>query len=69
MSVFSEPEEHAANSESRTCFHCGRNIINVDGWWIDPEATGDDSVWRETCDEHDTFVAEHEPAPIDKSSR
>lgn len=29
--------------------------------WIDPEATGDDSIWRETCDAHDTFVAEHEP--------
>lgn len=33
-----------------TCIHC------------DPEATGDDAVWRETCDSHDTFTAEHEAA-------
>ncbi len=46
-----------------TCKHCGRRITNDDGLgWIDPEATGDDSIWRETCDEHDTFEAEHEPA-------
>lgn len=55
------------------CRHCGRRIIyevagrvgvrsDVEpGSWIDPEATGDDSVWRETCDAHDTFTAEHEP--------
>lgn len=50
-----------------TCQHCGRDIYYVmqgDGWegWIDPEARGDDEVWRETCDAHDTFTAEHEPA-------
>lgn len=44
-----------------TCQHCGRRILNEDGRWIDPEATGDDSVWRETCESHDTFPAEHEP--------
>lgn len=44
-----------------TCKHCQREIELVDGRWIDPEATGDDSVWRETCDSHDTFEAEHEP--------
>lgn len=44
-----------------TCRHCGRRIEQVEGLWIDPEATGDDSIWRETCDEHDTFTAEHEP--------
>lgn len=44
-----------------TCRHCHRVIVNENGRWIDPEATGDDSVWRETCDAHDTFVAEHEP--------
>lgn len=45
-----------------TCKHCTRTIINhpTDGW-IDPLATGDDSIWRETCDSHDTFIAEHEP--------
>jgi hypothetical protein len=31
------------------------------GEWVDPEATGDDSIWREVCDSHDTFTAEHEP--------
>jgi tRNA G26 N,N-dimethylase Trm1 len=44
-----------------TCQHCGRVIELVGGLWIDPLATDDDEVWRETCDEHDTFVAEHEP--------
>lgn len=46
---------------SDTCQHCERPIVNVNGVWVDPEATGDDSVWRETCDQHDTFTAEHEP--------
>lgn len=44
-----------------TCRHCDRRIIREDGGWIDPEATGDDVIWRETCDGHDTFYAEHEP--------
>lgn len=43
------------------CRHCGRAIFSHDGGWIDPNATGDDLVWRETCDAHDTFPAEHEP--------
>jgi hypothetical protein len=43
------------------CVHCERELVqDSDGRWIDPEATGDDSVWRETCDRHDTFTAEHE---------
>lgn len=48
--------------ETANCRHCGRSIVNDqnDGW-IDPEATGDDSMWRETCDEHDTREANHEP--------
>ncbi len=45
-----------------TCRYCGRTIIEREGLWIDPEATGDDSIWREVCDSHDTFVADHEPA-------
>jgi hypothetical protein len=47
--------------DAATCVYCGREIRHVGGLWIDPEATGDDSVWRETCDAHDTFVAEHSP--------
>lgn len=43
------------------CLHCERPIVYEDGAWIDPDATGDDSVWRETCDAHDTFRADHEP--------
>lgn len=50
-------------NESRTCVHCGRSIRLEDDVWIDPEADGDDIVWRETCDSHDTFEANHEPAP------
>lgn len=44
-----------------TCQHCGRRIVLEDGRWVDPQATGDDVMWRETCDAHDTFTAEHEP--------
>lgn len=45
-----------------TCLHCERIIIlDPEDGWVDPEATGDDSIWRETCDAHDTFTAEHEP--------
>lgn len=45
-----------------TCKHCQRAITRTaDGIWIDPEAMGDDAIWRETCDAHDTFTAEHEP--------
>ena len=43
------------------CRHCGRPIRQENGVWVDPAATGDDSTWRETCDAHDTFTAEHEP--------
>ena len=47
------------------CRHCGRSIIkDGDDLWIDPEATGDDVVWRETCDSNDTFTAHHEPEPV-----
>lgn len=58
--VFAGLEAYAAES-SATCKHCGRSIILDGDRWVDPEATGDDSVWRETCDGHDTFEAEHEP--------
>lgn len=51
-------------TETKTCRHCGRAIVSEEGRWIDPEATGDDSVWRETCDSHDTFTAEHEPGLV-----
>jgi hypothetical protein len=47
------------------CVHCGRAIVSfAPGVWFDPAATGDDSVWRETCDSHDSFVADHEPAAV-----
>ena len=43
------------------CLHCERAIALDGDVWVDPEATGDDGIWRETCDAHDTFTAEHEP--------
>lgn len=42
------------------CIHCQRAVIQVEGRWVDPLATGDDILWRETCEEHDTRMAEHE---------
>jgi hypothetical protein len=50
-----------ADSVRDTCRHCGRSIVNDNGTWVDPEASGDDIMWRETCDSHDTFQADHEP--------
>lgn len=44
-----------------TCQHCRRGITLTPEGWADPQATGDDAVWRMTCDSHDTFTAEHEP--------
>lgn len=43
------------------CRHCERSLEETaGGMWVDPEATGDDSVWRETCDQNDTREAYHE---------
>ena len=44
------------------CKHCHRQIKELNGEWIDPNATGDDEVWRYSCDEneHDIY-ASHEP--------
>lgn len=44
------------------CKHCQRPVVldGAVGGWVDPQALGDDSVWRETCDKNDTFIAEHE---------
>lgn len=59
------PDEGMATTNE--CRHCGRSIIRQhleaedEFVWIDPEATGDDSIWREVCDKHDTFIANHEP--------
>jgi hypothetical protein len=59
------PQEHIVVTEAdlatATCKHCGRTITRENGAWVDPEATGDDAMWRETCDLDDTFTAEHEP--------
>lgn len=46
-----------------TCRHCDRPIMHVESeGWVDPKATGENGVWRTTCERHDTFEAEHEPA-------
>lgn len=44
-----------------TCNFCSRAIELEGGFWVDPQATGDDITWRETCDANDTFAAPHEP--------
>lgn len=43
------------------CQHCDRTIVETDEGWADPEATGDDAIWRFVCENHDTITAEHEP--------
>lgn len=55
--------------ETSACMHCDRPIVKDDDEvWVDPYATGDDSVWRETCDRHDTMVANHEPSTTDTTT-
>lgn len=54
-------EEEFRRSKQATCRHCERGIELDGDRWVDPNATGDDDVWRETCAAHDTFAAEHEP--------
>lgn len=50
------------NENTSTCRHCQRTIRKSADGWIDPEATGDDRVWRETCDQNDEDrIAAHEP--------
>jgi hypothetical protein len=53
--------EATEGDATATCKHCGRSITRENDTWVDTNATGDDAVWRETCDSHDTFTAEHEP--------
>jgi hypothetical protein len=43
------------------CEHCHRAIIQRQGEWIDPAATGDDRIWRYVCDSNDTLQANHNP--------
>jgi hypothetical protein len=49
-------------NDQAMCQHCDRVIeLADDGMWVDPEATGDDDIWREVCDANDEFIAIHEP--------
>lgn len=50
----------------RICVHCQREIVwePQDDRWIDPQASGDDVIWRDHCDSNDhTLQAEHQPTP------
>lgn len=51
--------------EQATCVHCQRHIVRIASGWVCPEAGFDrefgDGIWRETCEDHDTVTAEHEP--------
>jgi hypothetical protein len=46
------------------CDHCGRVVEQTDEGWADPEATGDDEIWRLVCDENDSFLANHEGTEV-----
>jgi hypothetical protein len=48
------------SNETTKCFHCGRTITATPTGWVDMQATGDDTIWRYTCDENDTFPSDHE---------
>jgi hypothetical protein len=55
-----EADQYAPAS---TCRHCDRRIVdNPDDGLVDPEAEGDDIMWRETCDaNYEDRIAAHEP--------
>jgi hypothetical protein len=47
---------------TKVCKYCEREIVAAYFGWVDPQATGDDSIWRETCDANtEDFAARHEP--------
>lgn len=52
--------------ETKKCMHCGRTITATSTGWADMKATGDDTIWRYTCDENDTFPSDHEAEGRDK---
>jgi hypothetical protein len=52
--------------ETTKCIHCGRTITTTPTGWADMEATGDDTIWKYTCDENDTFPSDHEAEGRDK---
>lgn len=55
------PGEPDSRADS-TCRHCDRVIVLDKGTWMDLDATGDDRIWRETCDRNDQDrLAHHEP--------
>ena len=65
---FNVEQYRPVKAQGVRCRHCGRSIRKVNGVWIDPAAKGDDSMWRETCEAHDTFTADHEPDDTTRSS-
>jgi hypothetical protein len=45
-----------------SCKHCERTIELVNDTWVNPNAIGDDAIWREACEaNHEDRVAAHEP--------
>ena len=46
--------------ETTKCIHCERIITATPTGWADMQATGDDKIWKYTCDENDTFPSDHE---------
>jgi hypothetical protein len=53
--------------EQIVCLFCERPVrLDSDsGLWVDPLATGDDSIWRETCEANTgSFMAEHSAVSI-----
>ncbi len=46
------------------CVYCNRAVTMTDDGWADPEATGDDEIWRLVCDENDSFLANHEGTEV-----
>lgn len=43
-----------------TCIHCARTITATLTGWADMNATGDDRMWRYTCEATEDFQGLHE---------
>lgn len=41
------------------CAYCSRPVVLTAEGWADPQATGDDLMWRFTCEGVEHFLSEH----------
>lgn len=50
----------------KNCIYCNRAVTLTDEGWADPNATGDDEIWRLVCDQNGSFPATHDTTKGDE---